>query len=492
MQKKAKVAIVGRPNVGKSLLFNRIAGKRIAIVDEAEGVTRDRLYTQVEIFGNHFELIDTGGIHTHSKVDFNEEIRRQAFIAIEEADSLIFVVDQTAGVTDLDLLVAKILRKTEKPVCLAVNKMDDATKEISPIFKSLGIEHMVAVSAQHGRGIGTLIETTLKPLSKEILVEQEVELPIPVALLGRPNVGKSSLINQILSEERQIVSPIAGTTRDAIDIPFTFNGQLFSFIDTAGIRRKAKEKEVVEKFSSIRTQDALERASVCLFMCDATQGITQQEKKILHNIEKSGKSCILLINKWDLVKETRMEHYLKDLHTRNPFLATCPTLFISAETGRNVEKVFPLIQACYEKSQGKIPTPQLNKFIEKSIQLNHPPMIGGKRLRIYYMTQVSTSPLMFVLFVNAPHLMESSFKRYLINRFKETFDLMGVPVRFILKGKKRHKEASKTLKDIRISKEMLIPQGKLDESFGSDEEDTEDMEEDIFFSEEDLDDFFEE
>lgn len=435
MSKYLKLAIVGRPNVGKSALFNRICKKKIAIVDEAEGVTRDRIYAFSEFFGLPFHVIDTGGINPRSKALFNEEVKRQAEIAIEEADSIIMVVDAHIGITTLDHDLAKILLRTKKPVCLAVNKIDNLDeKNLIYNFQSLGIHPIVGVSAAQSWHIAELLEASLDSFKNR---KEESNLPgaINICIIGRPNVGKSSLVNYLLNEERCIVSPIPGTTRDSIDVPFLYKEELYNLIDTAGVRRKKAEHEVVDKFASIRTERAIERADICLLMMDAQQGMTVQEKKIANAIEAAGKGCILLFNKWDLVKGFRMEHCLKGIEEEAGFLKHCPKIFLSAKTGRNVDKIFDQVKQVYEDSRKRISTHQLNKFVEGCLQKNHPPMIGGKRLRIYYMAQVQEQPPKFILFVNYPNLMTESYKKYLYNQFRETYGFVGVPILMHLKGK---------------------------------------------------------
>jgi len=435
MSRLPKLALVGRPNVGKSALFNKICGKKIAIVDEAEGITRDRLYAETDLFGRRFEVIDTGGINPRSDAPFNEEIKRQAEIAIEEADTLVMVVDSQVGLTALDHEVAQILLRTSKPLCLAVNKIDNQSQEhLIYEFQALGIHNKVAVSATQNWRIAELLETALGPLALQAEEEETVK-PLKIAIVGRPNVGKSSLVNFLLDDQRCIVSPIPGTTRDSIDISFTHNEHHYTLIDTAGIRRKHAEHEVVDKFASIRTDRAIERADICLLMLDAQQGLTGQEKRIANQIEEAGKGCILLFNKWDLVKGFRMEHAIKGVELDASFLNHCPKIFMSAKTGRNVEKIFEEIQAVYENSQKRITTHQLNKFIEAAMQRNHPPMLMGKRLRIYYMAQVDIDPPKFIVFVNQPHLMIDSYKKYLYNQFREAYGFTGVPILMHLKGK---------------------------------------------------------
>lgn len=438
MSQLPKLAIVGRPNVGKSALFNRIIQKKIAIVDEAEGVTRDRLYADSDLFGFKFQVIDTGGIDPKSLADFNEHIKRQAEIAIEEADTLIMVVDGKIGPTALDYDVAKILLRTSKPVTLAVNKVDSPEqKELIYPFYSLGIKDIIPVSASQNWQIAELLETAFKTTDKT--PKEAVEDPnIKVAVVGRPNVGKSSFINHILDEERCIVSPIPGTTRDSVDTVAIINGTPYTLIDTAGIRKKNKESEVVDKFAAIRTERAIERADVCLLMVDAQTGITTQEKRIANDIEAAGKGCIVLLNKWDLVKGFRMEHCLKGLEEEVPFLKHCPILFLSAKTGRNIEKVFPLVNEVISDLKKRIPTGELNRFVAGCLQRNHPPMMKGKRLRIYYMAQVDINPPRYVLFTNYPELMADSYKKYLYNQFRNEWRYSGVPIIMHLRGKEKN------------------------------------------------------
>ncbi len=441
---KPKIALVGRPNVGKSALFNKICQKRVSIVDEQEGITRDRIYAEADCFGRPFLLIDTGGIDAQADhLPFNEEVRRQAQIAIEEADAVILVVDGQTGPLPLDLEVARLLLKHKKPAVLAVNKIDHL-QQVPQIhaFHSLAISHLIAVSAVQGFQIAELIEETLGLLPQQ---EEEPTLPsepiapksIRIAIAGRPNVGKSTLLNQLLGENRAIVSPVAGTTRDSIDVDISVDGQNYTLIDTAGIRRKKAEKEVVDKFAAIRTQEALERADICLLVLDSHEGITAQEKKIAGMIEELGKSCILIFNKWDLVKNLKMEHAMRGVREAVPFLTHCPTLFLSAKSGRNLDKIFPAVLEAWHDRHKRIGTGMLNKFIESCLQKYHPPLITGKRLRIYYMTQIQTDPPKFVVFVNKPDLMIDTYKKYLINQFRETYRFSGCPLFFELRGKEK-------------------------------------------------------
>lgn len=433
---QTKIALVGRPNVGKSALFNRICQKRISIVDEQEGITRDRLYAEAESFGRKFILIDTGGIDFSEKMPFNQEIRLQAQVAIAEADAIVLVVDGQVGPHPLDEEVAKLLLQAGKPVVVAVNKIDQAEAETRVHdFHSLAVRDLIGVSAVQGYQIAELLEKTLE---KVPVVEEEEKAPfegIRVAIVGRPNVGKSTLLNHLLHEERSIVSPLAGTTRDAIDVVVEHEGENYLLIDTAGIRRKKAEKEVVDKFAAIRTEEAIEKADVCLLILDSFEGFTTQEKRIASEIEAKGKSCILLFNKWDLIKNFKMEHALRGVREEISFLNHCPALFISAVQERNLEQIFPLIKKVYAERQKRITTGGLNKFVEGALQKYHPPLIIGKRLRIYYMTQVETDPPKFILFVNNPTLMTETYKKYLLNQFREVYGFSGCPLILELRGK---------------------------------------------------------
>jgi GTP-binding protein len=440
--------------VGKSALFNRIAKKRIAIVDEMEGVTRDRLYAEADLFGRPFEIIDTGGIDESSTIPFAEEVKLQAKVAIEEADSLIMVVDSRVGLTNLDKNVAQILLKSGKPLTLAVNKMDNEDPSILAPFYALGIERMIPVSAIQGNNIVEMLQIALEPCP--IVDGEDDAKGIKVAIVGRPNVGKSTLINTLLDESRCVVSPIAGTTRDSIDVVVEFEGETFTFIDTAGIRRKKSEPEVVDKFAAIRTERAIERADVCIFMLDSQEGMTSQEKRIANSIEAKGKGCIIFLNKWDLVKGFRMEHCKKSLEIEASFINYCPTLFGSALTGRKIDELFPLIREVYENLTKRISTGQLNKFIERVMHKVHPPMLRGKRLRIYYMAQVDSAPPRFVFFVNQIDLLGDTYKKYLINQFRKTYQYTGVPLTFYLKGKKRQDKKKSSHDEVAFLEDPLL------------------------------------
>ena len=346
------------------------------------------------------------------------------------------VVDSQVGITRMDAELARLLLKLEKPLTLAINKIDDLSQvHLIHDFYALGITKMVGVSAVHGFHIAELLEMAWEGFKNP--PPSEEEKGIRVAIVGRPNVGKSTFINTLLEEPRCVVSPVPGTTRDSVDIPFSHKGSFYTLIDTAGVRRKKAERDTVEKFAAMRTQRAIERSDVCVLMLDAQEGLTAQEKRIANQIEEAGKGCILVLNKWDLVKGFRMEHLSKAIHDHSPFLAHCPILFISAQNGRNVSQVLSEVESVFMGCQTRITTHQLNKFIERSMQLNHPPMVTGKRLRIYYMTQVDVHPPRFVFFVNKPELMHESYRKYLINCFRKNFPFSGAPLVFYLRGKEQ-------------------------------------------------------
>ncbi len=441
--RKIKIAVAGRPNVGKSSLFNRLVGRRISIVDEKEGVTRDRIYFDFDFFGTPIQLIDTGGIDESSLDPFQKHIHTQAKIALEEADGVIMVVDGTCGPLKLDERVARDLLRWGKPVVLAVNKIDSHFRDdLIHEFYGLGIENIIGVSALHGHKIAELLDSLLDQISIEEQEPKELDSTLKVAIIGRPNAGKSTFLNQILKEERSVVSPIAGTTRDSVDVKVEIDGKTITLIDTAGIRRKKSEHEAVDKFAAIRTERAIENADICILMLDSNQGLTSQEKGIITKIESLGKGLVLFFNKWDQVAGYRMEHCEQALRMFAPFTQYCPVVFGSALTGRNLEEVFKAVFEVESMMQLRISTGQLNKFIEKTMQKVHPPMIQGKRLRIYYMTQVGTNPPKFVLFVNHPERMTTAYKRYLINEFRAAYRFTGVPLFFSL-----HAKEEKTLEE---------------------------------------------
>lgn len=434
MSRRVKIAVVGRPNVGKSALFNRICNKKIAIVDESEGVTRDRLYADFEFFGTSCTVIDTGGIDPYCKENYQEQITRQAEVAIAEADTVVMVVDGSIPCTALDEYVAKLLLQGGANVILAVNKIDSFDHiDLVHEFYKLGIQRVIGVSAQHGFQIAELVELALQGLVPKEGEEELADHLVRVAIIGRPNNGKSTFLNHVLGEKRSIVSPEAGTTRDSIDVLYTHDEVEYLLIDTAGIRKKASEKTAVEKFAAIRTERAIERADVCILIADAVEGITTQEKKIARDIEDRGKGCVLLLNKWDLVKGFRMEHCMQVLREEESFLSNVPIQIVSALSGRNIPLVFPIVKKVFEACRLRVSTGQLNRCIAKAMQKNHPPMIGGKRLRVYYLAQIDTKPPRFVLFVNNPNLMLASYKRYLINQLRLSYPFQGAPIIFDVK-----------------------------------------------------------
>ncbi|MCH9633741.1 MAG: GTPase Der [Chlamydiae bacterium] len=437
-----KIAIVGRPNVGKSALFNRLLKKRIAIVDEMEGVTRDRLYGTGEFQNNPFILIDTAGIQLDDANPLNQEILLQSRQAIQEASFCVLVVDGRVGLTEMDQEIARLLLKSKKPVCLAVNKLDDEHLDyLAHQFYPLGISEVVGVSANHGRNLYELFEIIFSKI-EPVDEEQDAGKKPTLCIVGRTNVGKSTLINALTHSQRCVVSPERATTRDAIEIELQHEGKDYLLIDTAGIRRKQKELNVVEKFASIRTYEAIERSDICLFLIDAQEGMTAQEKKLMSEIYKQGKSCVLIVNKWDLVQDHRMEHTRQALIHECPFLDIYPILFTSALTGRNLLKMYEIIDQVYINRTKRIDTAALNRFIEQAQHKTPPPMVKGKRLRIYYMTQIKTSPPSFLFFVNSQSRLTHTYKRYLINQMRESFNFFGCPLQFFLKSKKTREQVA--------------------------------------------------
>lgn len=428
------IAIIGRPNVGKSALFNRLIGRRVAIVDEMEGVTRDRSYAEGCYDSKRFVLVDTGGIDRRSTDEFKDKISEQAYAALNEADAIIFVVDGKVSITDADREIAKELHRTRKKVFVAVNKVDHSVHESQlHAFYKLGFDNLLAVSALVSQGIDGLLEAVLAPFPAQ--EEEEASSRTKLAILGRPNVGKSSLINALLGSERQIVSPLPGVTRDAIDIPFTMNGHDYLLIDTAGIRRKKATKLVVEKFAAIRTQEALERADIILQVLDAKDGFTTEDRHIAGEVEEAGKGLIVLMNKWDLIQGFRMEHCREGLQKSFPYFAHLPLLFISAKTGRHLDQIFPEVEKISERLSTKITTSVLNKCLKEAMDKNSPPAVSGKRLRIYYLTQTKSAPPTFLLFTNKRSLMTKGYKKYLTHYLRDHLNLGGVPIVLECRGK---------------------------------------------------------
>ena len=432
------VAIVGRPNVGKSMLFNRLVGRRLSIVEDTPGVTRDRLYAECEWCGRKFDVVDTGGIEPTTDSEILLYMREQAQIAINSATVIVLVTDIRTGVTAADKDVANMLLRSRKPVVLAVNKADSTGAEDPAIYEfySLGLGDPIAVSAVHGHGTGDLLDECLKhfPPAEE---EDEEDDFIKVAVIGKPNVGKSSLINRILGEKRLIVSDIAGTTRDAVDTMFENEQGRYMFIDTAGIRRKSKVDEKIEKFSVMRSQLAVERADVCIIMIDARDGVTEQDTKIAGLAHESGKACIVAVNKWDLVdKETgTMEKMRKDIMRDLSFMSYAPIIFISAATGQRTEKLFELINFVNDQSNMRISTGMLNNVLADAQARVQPPTDKGRRLKIYYMTQTGIKPPNFVIFCNSRELFHFSYQRYIENQLRTVFGLEGTPIRIVIRQK---------------------------------------------------------
>ena len=433
---KPVVAIVGRPNVGKSTLFNALAGEQISIVKDTPGVTRDRIYADVTWLNYNFTLIDTGGIEPESKDIILSQMREQAEIAIASADVIIFMVDVRQGLVDSDSKVANMLRRSGKPVVLVVNKVDSFQKMMTDVYEfyNLGVGDPVPVSSVGKLGIGDMLDEVVKHFPESAAEDEEDERP-RIAIVGKPNVGKSSIINKIVGESRVIVSDIAGTTRDAIDTDITYNGNEYVFIDTAGLRRKNKIKEELERYSIIRTVTAVERADVVLVVIDATEGVTEQDAKIAGIAHERGKGIIVVVNKWDAIEKndkTIYEHTnrIKDILSFMPY---AEILFISAKTGQRVGKIFDTIDMVIENQNLRLQTGVLNEILSEAVAMQQPPSDKGKRLKIFYMTQVSVKPPTFVIFVNNKELMHFSYTRYLENKIRDTFGFRGTALRFIIR-----------------------------------------------------------
>ena len=435
---KPLVAIVGRPNVGKSMLFNRLVGQRLSIVEDTPGVTRDRLYAETEWCGRKFNMVDTGGIEPTTDSEILLFMREQAQIAINAADVIILVTDIRTGVTAADKDVANMLLRSKKPVVLAVNKADStgATDPAIYEFYALGLGDPIAVSAVHGHGTGDLLDACLAHFPEPDEAEEEDD-SIKVAVIGKPNVGKSSLVNRVLGEKRVIVSDVAGTTRDAVDTPFENKYGKYVFIDTAGIRRKSRVDERVEKFSVMRAQLAIERADVCLIMIDARDGVTEQDTKIAGLAHEAGKASIIVVNKWDLVeKETgTMEKMRKDIMRDLSFMSYAPIIFISAMTGQRTDRIYELINFVNDQSNMRITTGMLNNVLADAQARVQPPTDKGRRLKIYYMTQTGIKPPCFVIFCNSRELFHFSYQRYIENQIRAVFGLEGTPVRIVIRQK---------------------------------------------------------
>lgn len=440
---KPAVAIIGRPNVGKSTFFNYIVGKRISIVEDIPGVTRDRITADANWRDRDFTLIDTGGIEPESDDAILSQMRRQANIAINLADVIIFITDIRQGVTAADEDIALMLRKSKKPVILVCNKSDSYGKEPAELYEfyNLGLGDPYPVSAANAKGIGDVLDAIYEALPTEEEKDED-NLTIKVAIIGKPNVGKSSLVNKILGENRVIVSNIAGTTRDAIDSEFENEYGKYIFIDTAGIRRKSKIEDNLEKYSIMRTLLAVERADVCLLMIDANEGITAQDATIAGEAHEAGKGIIIVVNKWDEYKKENgtLEKYKKEVYNKLSYLSYAPIIFISAKTGQRVDKLFNIINNVANQNALRVSTSVLNQVLNEAIAIVQPPTDKGKRLRIYYMTQASTKPPTFVVFVNDKKLFHFSYERYLVNQLRKEFGLEGTPIRMIVRERNEKDE----------------------------------------------------
>ena len=436
---KPLVAIVGRPNVGKSMLFNKLTGRRTSIVEDTPGVTRDRIYGDCEWCGRKFSLVDTGGIEPGTENDMLKFMRRQAEIGILLADCIIMVVDVRSGVTAADMDVATMLRKSGKPVALAVNKCDSVGPTNPDVYEfyALGIGDLFETSAVHGHGTGDLLDWCLAQFPEETEEEEETDV-VSVAIVGKPNVGKSSLLNRILGEERVIVSNVAGTTRDAIDSYFENETGKYCFIDTAGMRRKSKVDDAIEKFSNLRSIGAIERSDVCLILIDANEGVTEQDTKIAGLVHEAGKAAVIVVNKWDAVEDKQtntMRDKEAEIRRDLSYMTYAPVVFLSALTGQRVDKLFEVIQEVHKQNTSRVTTGALNSVLAEATARVQPPTDKGRRLKIYYMTQAGTKPPHFVIFCNDARLFHFSYQRYLENQIREVFGLQGTPIRITIRQK---------------------------------------------------------
>lgn len=435
---KPIVAIVGRPNVGKSTLFNKLAGKRIAIVEDTPGVTRDRIYAEAEWLRHNFTIIDTGGIEPENEDIIMAQMRRQANIAIETADVIVFIVDGKQGLHPSDFEVAQMLRKSKKPIILVVNKIDRIELEDNAFeFYNLGIGTPIAISASQGLGLGDMLDEVVSHFGTGGENDEDEEY-IKIAMVGKPNVGKSSLINKILGEDRNIVSDIPGTTRDAIDSRIETEEGKFILIDTAGLRRKSKVKEEIERYSVIRTLAAIERADVCILMLDATETLSDQDEKIIGYAHELSKAIMIIVNKWDLIEkdDKTMNKFTNEISKGLSFMPYAPYLYISALTGQRVNKVLTMARDCFNNYNKRIATGVLNDVISRAVLMKEPPIVALKRLKIFYVTQVDTKPPTFIFFVNDPNLLHFSYQRYLENQLRESFDFKGTGIKLIFRERK--------------------------------------------------------
>ncbi len=429
------IAIVGRPNVGKSTFFNKVAGRKISITEDRPGVTRDRLYADSEWRGKAFSMVDTGGIELRSEDNMWKEIKKQAEVAIDTAQVILFFVDGREGLTTSDYDVSDMLRRSKKPVILVVNKIDEYSEEKVFEFYSLGLGEPYPVSAEHGTGIGDVLDEAVSWFEK---VDAEEDDSIKIAVVGKPNAGKSSLVNKLLGFERSIVTNIAGTTRDAIDTKFTYDGKDYTIIDTAGIRKKSKVEDDVEYYSVMRAFDAVRRADVCLLVVDSADGLTEQDTKIIGYVHEQGKPSVIVMNKWDLIeKDTNtINKFESKLKEDLKFMDYFKSIYISAKTGQRTEKILSLVNSVYEHSRYRVATGILNDIISDAVRANEPPSYNGRRLKVYYSSQVAVAPPTFVLFVNSTDLLHFSYERFLDNTLRKSFDFSGTPIKILTREKK--------------------------------------------------------
>lgn len=431
------VAIVGRPNVGKSTLFNRIVRQRLAIVEDQPGATRDRLYSKGEWLNREFMIVDTGGMTFDGEDQLSFDVTKQAQMAVDECDVIVFVVDGRSGITNEDLQITNILRKEKKPIIVAVNKIEEFKKQESDFFEfySLGFGDMEAISAANGFGIGDLLDKVIENFTPE--QEDEDTESLKITFIGRPNVGKSSMVNRLLGSNRVIVSEIPGTTRDAIDSKLTIDGESFILVDTAGLRRKSKVEENIEYYSVLRSIKAIERSDVAILVIDATTGVTEQDKRIAGFAHEGGKGCIIMVNKWDLVEKDNgsVKEYTKEIRRELGYMDYAPIIFVSAQTGQRAHKIIPLCKAVAEENSKRVPTSLLNDVLFESIAITPPPSDRGRQLKIQYASQVSIKPPTFVFFVNDKELMHFSYLRFLENQIRNSFGFEGTPIRMLVRNK---------------------------------------------------------
>lgn len=446
---KPIVAIVGRPNVGKSTLFNRLLGRRRAMVDDTPGVTRDRNYATITRFEKEFVLIDTGGFEPVTDDRLLQQMREQSTLAMEEADIIIFLMDARTGLTPADIEVAQMLRRVKKPVFYAVNKVDgDKLENESAEFYSLGVDRLYTISAEHNRGVLDMVDDLLELLPETSPVDADDEIT-KIAVVGRPNVGKSSLVNRLLGFERVVANPTAGTTRDSIDTLFTCNKKPYLLIDTAGIRRKGKTTQKLEKYSVVDALRSIERADVVLVVLDAEQGVTEQDERIAGYVHEAGKGCVFVVNKWDAIEKenTTFGAYIDKVRDGFKYLSYAPILFVSAKSGQRTGKIIPTVDEVMEQYSRRVTTSELNRIFSEAVDAQNAPLAHGRRVKFYFSTQVATRPPTFVIFTNQPDSIHFSYERYLSNRFREAFGFNGTPLRLIFRGRDKN-EQSRHARDI--------------------------------------------